>query len=152
VFLAEALVGLARLALVTLCGLPVLAVLAAHGLIRPDAVVPLLVLPFTWGAITGFGLIVWAYEPAEVRRWGERAVLALLLVYLGAGVLGAELLLAWGTRLPSGVLDFLQGRVAAFFQYNPFAVVRDCHRQGLEATWRTAAGVELWSLALLALL
>src|SRR5438477_295452 len=75
VFLAEALVGLARLALVTLCGLPVLVVLAVCGLLLPSALVPLLILPFTWGAITGCAFVVWAYEPERVRRWGERAVL-----------------------------------------------------------------------------
>jgi len=151
VFLAEALVGLGRLALVTLSGLPVLLVLAVHGLLLPSALIPLLVLPFTWGAVTGLGLVVWAYEPAQVRRWGERVVLALLLVYLGVGVLGAEHVLAWGGKLPKGLLDFLGGRVDAFFQYNPFAVVRDCHRHGSEM-WDVAAGVELWSLAVLAIL
>jgi len=152
VFLAEALVGLARLALVTLAGLPVLAVLVAPGLLRPSMLLPLLVPPLTWGAITGLGLVVWAYEPAQVRRWGERVLLVLIVVYLGAGVLGAERLVAWGSRLPSGLTAFLAGRVDAFFDYNPFAVVRDCHRHGLEATWPVAAGVELWSLAVLALL
>jgi hypothetical protein len=152
VFLAEALVGLARLVLVTLSGLPVLLVLAVCGLLLPSALVPLLVMPFTWGALTGCALVVWAYEPAHVRRWGERVVGALLLVYLAAGVLGAERLVAWGGRLPRGLLDFLGGRVDAFFEYNPFAVVRDCHREGLEGMGRVAAGVELWALALLALL
>jgi hypothetical protein len=151
VFLAEALVGLARLALVTLSGLPVLLVLAVPGLLLPSALVPLLVLPITWGAVTGFALVVWAYEPERVRRWGERVVLALLLVYLGTGVLGAERVLAWGGRLPKGLLGFLGGGVSAFFQYNPFAVIRNCHLEGSEM-WDVAARVELWTLALLALL
>src|SRR6266480_3329738 len=36
---------------------------------------PLLLMPFTWGAISGLGLVVWAYEPQCVRRWGERGML-----------------------------------------------------------------------------
>jgi hypothetical protein len=151
VFLAEALVGLGRLALVTLSGLPVLLILAVHGLLLQSALIPLLVLPFTWGAVTGLGLVVWAYEPALVRRWGERVILALLLVYLSVGVLGAEHVVAWGGKLPKELLDFLGGCVDAFFQYNPFAVVRDCHRRG-SAMWDVAAAVELGSLAVLALL
>src|SRR5947207_3105919 len=152
VFLAEALVGLARLALVTLAGLPVLVVLMAHGLLRPAMLAPLLVLPWTWGAVTGFGLTVWAYEPQKVRRWGERVVLGLVVVYLGAGVLGGEHLVTWGSRLPQGVTGLLQECVDSFFTYNPFAVIRNCHRDGLETTGRAAAAVELWSLALLTLL
>src|SRR5262245_35280969 len=47
VFLGEALVGLTMLALVTLSGLPALAVLAACGSIDPLDIVPLTVMPFT---------------------------------------------------------------------------------------------------------
>jgi hypothetical protein len=152
VFLAEALVGLARLTLVTLSGLPVLALIAGHGLVEPLMLVPLMVMPITWGAITGLGLVVWAYEPARVRRWGERALLLLLVIYLVGGILGAERLWEWGARLPRGLFAFLAGRLDAFFEFNPFAVLRDCHREGLDVMWHVALGVELWSLALLALL
>jgi hypothetical protein len=151
-FLAEALVGLARLALVTLSGLPVLVLLAVSGLVLPSALVPLLVMPLTWGAVAGCALVVWAYEPEGVRRWGERVVLALLLVYLGVGVLGAENAVAWGGRLPAGVRNFLGGSMGAFLRYNPFAVLRDCQRDGLEDMWPVAGWVELGALAALALL
>jgi hypothetical protein len=152
VFLAEALVGLARLALVTMCGLPVLVLLAATRLLLPSTILPLLIMPWTWGAIVGFGLVVWAYEPASVRRWAERVIFALVLVYLGAGVLGAERLMAWGSQLPQGVLGLLRQLFDGFFEYNPFAVLRDCHRLGMGKVWRLIAGVELLSLALLLLL
>src|SRR5438105_14875807 len=56
VLIAEALVGLARLALVTLAGLPVLLLLALDGYLDLLDVAPLLVLPLTWGAIAGLGL------------------------------------------------------------------------------------------------
>jgi hypothetical protein len=152
VFLAEALVGVARLALVTFSGLPVLAFLAVRGLIRPELVVPLLVMPLTWGAVAGLALVVWSYEPARVRRRVERVVIALLVVYLTAGVLGAEQLWAWGSQLPGGVTATLGGWLDAFFEYNPFAVVRDCHLHGLELMARAALGVELGALAVLAAL
>src|SRR5207245_6314407 len=70
-FLYEASVGLARLALVTLSGLPVLLLLMLLG--RRDAgtfqllspglasvdLGPLLLMPFPWGAVTGLGLTAW---------------------------------------------------------------------------------------------
>src|SRR3954468_7657239 len=48
-FLGEALVGLSFLGLVTLSGLPVLAVLAASGVLDPLDLATLTLLPFTWG-------------------------------------------------------------------------------------------------------
>src|SRR5262245_3051939 len=73
VLLAEAAVGLAQLGLVTLSGLPILALLVGVGLLDPLAPAPLLVVPWTWGAVAGLGLTLWAYEPLIVRRRGEWA-------------------------------------------------------------------------------
>src|SRR5262249_15061631 len=67
VFVAEALVGLTHLAFVTLAGLPVLLVLAATGRIDRLDPLPLTLMPLTWGAVTGLGLAMWAYEPLLVR-------------------------------------------------------------------------------------
>src|SRR5947209_6645970 len=103
-FWAEALVGVARLVCVTLAGLPLLVLLALVP--GPDAVnrgaaldvvdlCPLLVMPATWGVLTGLGLAVWAFEPRAVRRWAERVVLALVAVYLGVGLLAGENLRQW---------------------------------------------------------
>jgi hypothetical protein len=151
-FLAETLVGSTRLALVTLSGLPVLTLLVSRGLLLPEMLAPLLLMPVTGGILTGLGLVVWAYEPAGVRRWGERVLLALVLVYLAAGVLGAERLVAWSSQLPAGAHALLTAARDAFFDDNPFAVIRDCHRDGLAATWRAVAGAELVAAALLVLL
>src|SRR5229473_738829 len=74
-FLAEALVGITRLAWVTLAGLPGMVLLFADGYLDYVDFVPLLVMPFTWGCITGLGLTAWAYEPRHVRRWSERILL-----------------------------------------------------------------------------
>src|SRR5690606_2717204 len=78
-FLAEALVGLARLALITLSGLPILLLLIYQGCLYPEDVTVLLALPLVWGAVTGLGLATWAYETEAVRRIGERVVVGLIL-------------------------------------------------------------------------
>jgi hypothetical protein len=123
-FFGEAVVGLARLALVTLSGLPLLALLVLAGLLEPLDLLPLLVMPFTWGVVIGLGLAVWAYEPIGVRRWAERAMLGLVLLYLGVGVLAGEHLKHWIEWLPgdSGQL-FLFG-FEGFHRYNPFGTWR----------------------------
>src|SRR4051794_11810398 len=100
VFLGEALVGLTLLGLVSLSGLPILAVMAGSGLLDPLDLAPLVLMPFTWGAVTGLGLTVWAYEPKGFRRAGEAVVMLLILVYLVVGVLAGEKLLLWLDVLP----------------------------------------------------
>src|ERR1700688_4253690 len=79
VLLAEALVGLTRLAWVTLSGLPGVAFLVERG--------RLLLLSVIWGAVAGLGLTAWAYESEPVRRWGERVLMAGIVLYLVVGVL-----------------------------------------------------------------
>src|SRR5262249_47581141 len=100
VFLAEAAVGIARLGLVTLSGLPVLAMLVLEGLVAAADLWPLLLSPFVWGTFTGLGLTTWAYEPVSVRRWGERIVLLLMILYLLVGVLAGGHFRALLLRLP----------------------------------------------------
>src|SRR5262249_24485559 len=101
VFLAEALVGLSRIALVTLSGLPLLVLFVFAGYLEPIDLVPLLVMPFTWGAITGLGLTAWAYEAVVVRRWAERITLVAVVFYLAVGVLAGEHLAKWIAWLPT---------------------------------------------------
>src|SRR5262249_18758970 len=62
IFLAEALVGICRLALVTLSGAPILLFMLYTGAIETIDLAPLLLTPFLWGIVTGIGLTVWAYE------------------------------------------------------------------------------------------
>jgi hypothetical protein len=128
-FVAEALVGLARLALVTLAGLPVLLLLALEGKLDLLDVPVLLAMPFTWGALTGLGLITWAYEPAAVRRRGERAFLALVVLYLLVGVLAGEHLKEWLTGLPGWLSGVLLTVFEAVHLYSPFAVLQEALRQ-----------------------
>lgn len=150
--LAEALVGLTQLGFVTLAGLPVFLLLVADGRLDPLDPLPLLVLPFTWGALTGLGLTVWAYEPRGVRRWGERIVLGLVLLYLIVGVLAAENLRRWLERLPAALSDAVLHGFAALHTHNPFGVLQYWleNHAGI-ATERTAF-LELAALLVLALL
>src|SRR5579862_5436408 len=61
-FLAEALVGLCRLAFVSLSGLPLFLLLMMDGFLLPSDVPALLIMPWTWGAVSGLTLVLWAYE------------------------------------------------------------------------------------------
>jgi len=124
VLLAEALVGLTRLGQVTLAGLPILQLLIFQGTLLTDDLPTLLVVPFLWGAVTGLGLTVWAYESERVRRWGERVAAAFILVYLVVGVLAAEHLPQWLGALPEGLGRRLFWAFEAFHEYNPFGVIR----------------------------
>ena len=81
-----------------MAGLPLLLLLVAEGRLDPLDPLPLLLMPFTWGRSPGLGLTVWAYEPLGVRRWGERIILGLVLLYLVVGVLAAENLRHWLER------------------------------------------------------
>lgn len=123
VFANEAAVGLARLALIQLSGLPVVLLLAWLGPLELSDVPPLIVMPFVWGTVTGLGLTVWAYERLGIRRWGERVVLVLILIYLVVGVLAAERLQLWLMALPTSYADVIYKAIIAFFRYNPFGVI-----------------------------
>jgi hypothetical protein len=152
VFLAEAVVGLALLALVTLSGLPLLTFLAACGTIdRLDPIV-LIVMPLTWGAITGLGLAVWAYEPPAVRRVGERICLGLLLVYLVVGVLAGENLKHWLDTLPSGVASAVLTAFVNFHMFNPFGVLRWWLTNNAPGAWERTAALEMAALPAIGLL
>jgi hypothetical protein len=139
VFLAEALVGITRLAWVTLAGLPGLLLLAADAYLDWIDILPLLLMPFTWGCITGLGLTAWAYEPRQVRRGFERILLVGIGLYLAIGVVVGEHLRQVSDRLRGIELpEFSVGDVTlpslnlgqvfffgfeAFHKYNPFAVI-----------------------------
>src|SRR5262245_57695080 len=150
-FAGEALVGLAQLALVTLAGLPVLALLVAAGYLDPLDPLPLLGMPLTWGALTGLGLTAWAYEPRAVRRWGERVLLLGLLLYLVVGVVAGENLRHWLDALPAGPRAAVLRGFADFHVYNPFGVLRLWLETDVRAAGERMAGLELAALAGLAL-
>lgn len=124
VFHGETAVGLARLALITLAGLPVLVLLAIAGRITPDDLPVLLLMPLTWGAVTGLGLTAWAYESRAVRRWGEMVSLVGVVVYLLVGVLAGENLRVWVTGLPNSVRWWTMELFAWMHTDNPFAVMQ----------------------------
>jgi hypothetical protein len=148
VFLAEALVGLARLALTTLAGLPVLVLLTVDRHLQEEDVIPLLLMPFTWGALAGLVLAVWAYEPVRVRRWGERVALGLIVLQLAVGALAGEHLKRWLELLPEQLGDGFALGLMAFHRYNPFAVLR-LWLEDRPAAWSRLWGMELAALAVL---
>jgi hypothetical protein len=151
-FLAEAVVGLYRLALVTLAGLPVLALLLCAGYLEPLDLVPFLLMPFTWGAVTGLGLAAWAYEPAGVRRWAERGTLGLVVVYLAIGVLAGENLKSWIGWLPDELGQAFLFGFEAFHRYNPFGTLRHWMASEPLAGGERLVGVEIGALVAVGLL
>jgi len=123
VFLAESLAGLGRFTLIQLAGIPVLYPLLWRGLLNPADLVLLVGMPLIWGAVSGLGLTVWAYETRLVRRLGEFVALLGILTYLTVGVLAGEKLKSWLDVLPTSVSDPLFDAFRALHTYNPFAVM-----------------------------
>ena len=152
VLLAEALVGLSRLALVNLAGLPVILLLVLEGVVVAADVPLLILMPLIWGAVTGLGLTAWAYEPAGVRRWGERLVLGLVIIYLIVGILAGENLRQWLTWLPSAVGGWFLSMFAGLHQYNPFGVMKYALEHDPELVWPRVLGLEATGLGLAGLL
>jgi hypothetical protein len=154
VFLAEALVGLGRLALVTLASLPILLLLAFRGALELVDLAPLLFMPFTWGAITGMGLTVWAYETLPVRRWGERVMLLLILLYLVLGILAGENIWRWlrWLELSDEQIHFAARALRALHEYNPFTIVRDWLGESCALVLERMIGLEILALGLIGLL
>ena len=85
---------------------------------------PLLLVPLTWGAITGLGLATWASKAPSVRRWGERLILAVVVVYLLVGVLAGEHLGRWARWLPATAVAGCLSAFEAAHRYSPFAVMQ----------------------------
>jgi hypothetical protein len=124
ILLSEAAVGLTRLFLTTFAGLPILALMVGEGLLRVEDVPVLLAMPFIYGAVTGLGLTVWAYEPELVRRWGEKLAILGILVYLLVGVLAGERLKDWLSGLPNGWGADVVAGLRWLHDYNPFGFMQ----------------------------
>jgi hypothetical protein len=152
VLLAEALIGIARLALVTLAGLPVLVLLALDGFLHVLDLPLLLFMPLTWGTITGLGLTAWAFEPRGMRRWGERVTLGLVVFYLLVGVLAGENLRSWLEWLPEACRCCFWAAFDAVHRYSPFAVLQFALEGDPWAAAPRAAWLELAALAAVAFL
>jgi hypothetical protein len=150
--LAEASVGLCRLALVTLSALPLYVLLTVNGELLPTDVPALLLMPWTWGAVAGMTLVAWAYEAPHVRRRGEKAVMALIVVYLVVGVLAAENLALWLADLPPFWSALALDAVRTFHAYSPFTVLRDVLRDSPEVVLGRFLLLEGVGLALATLL
>ncbi len=144
VFLGEALVGLARLTLTTLAGLPILLLMVENGVILADDVPTLLLMPFVYGAVTGLGLTTWAYETTWMRRWGEKLGILGVLVYLVVGVLAGERLGDWLSGLPFGWGSSAVKLLRLMHEYNPFGAMQFA----MEQPPAVALSRIVWSLSL----
>jgi hypothetical protein len=128
--LYEAIVAIGRLMFVTLSGTPILLWLLARGDLTLADVGTLLALPLAWGLATGLGLTAWAYEPLEVRRWGERLVMCGVLVYLVVGVLVGENLPLWLRLFPPRFATWIIDVLRFVHEANPFGVIRNAMLDG----------------------
>ncbi len=124
VFVAEAVVGIARFALVWLAGVPVLLGLVFVGTVDLRDMLPIAVMPFVWGVVTAILLTAWIYESVVVRRIGELFALFGVLVYLVIGVLAGERLAEWLASLPLWLAKILFESIIFMRDTNPFGVVR----------------------------
>jgi hypothetical protein len=122
-FRGEAAVGLGRLALISLSGVPILLLMVIGGRIRLDDLAVFLVMPLTWGAVTGLALTTWAYESRSVRWWGELISIVGVVIYLVVGVLAGEKLWQWVSWLPPTVRWLALEGFAWSHTCNPFAVM-----------------------------
>jgi hypothetical protein len=149
VFLAESLVGIARFALVSLSGLPVLLLMVLQGSILPVDLWPLVLMPFEWGVVAAMGLTVWAYEPLAVRRVGEVIAMIGVLFYLVVGILAGEKLEMWISGLPPDIAAWVYRWVMRFFHENPFGVMRNWFllRDGPASQWKPFLVVNLVGFA-----
>jgi hypothetical protein len=152
VLVAEALVGLTRLTLVTLCGLPILLLLTSYGFLAWFDLLLLLGMPWTWGALTGLGLTAWTYEPLRVRRWVERITLGGLVSYVGVGLVAGEHLKLWVAWLPGDLGRWFMFGFAAFHRYNPFSVLEFWLKEDPLVAIDRTVGLELAALAALGLM
>lgn len=133
--LAEAVVAMWRFLLVTATGAPFLAALWLVGDLDGGDAVTLFLMPLAWGLATGLGLAAWAYEPLEVRVWGERLMLVGVLVYLVTGVLIGENLPLWLKLFPRQFSQAILGSLLAFHELNPFGVMRSAMLESSSIIW-----------------
>ena len=120
----ELVAGIFRTSIVVLSGAPLIALLWGLKWITAIDALALVVVPWIAGCLSGALLAVVAYEPQWVRKWLERAVLGVILVYLVAlGLLGSYVLprlLAWWSQLSGLPADALAGMGATMRYVNPF--------------------------------
>lgn len=124
---SQVLSGMLRTALVVGASTPLVALLWGWGWIGAAQAAAILSISLMAAWVAGLLLAVVAYEPAWVRLWCERLVLALVVVYLVAfGLLGQRILpplVEWWSAhggAPAGALV----DVAAVWRYfNPFRLL-----------------------------
>lgn len=150
-FGAEAVVGLARFALVCLAGVPALLWLGFAGIMQWPDIAVVLVMPFIWGMVAGLGLTAWVYEPRMIKRAGEVLGLLGVLVYLVIGVMAGEHLRLWLEQLPTWLGRAIFDLVMFLHTMNPFGVLRYWFDDGRKAwiAWERMVDLHLFALLIL---
>lgn len=123
IMIGEQLVGLTLLVNLCTSSAPVILGLVVLGLLDRREAAAYLMMALTWGCVTGFGLVWWAYEPAHVRRVGERVCLIGILIYLVVFGLAGEHLFRWLAALPLDIGVIVHRTILGFDENNPFGLV-----------------------------
>lgn len=148
--IGEQMVGLTLLLFVVLSATPMLAFAVNRGWLTRTEAIALASLAVTWGCVTGFGLVWWAYEPKSVRKLGEKIMLIGVIGYLIVGGLMAENTFGLMQKyLPLSVSDSIWWSFRMFHEDTPFAMV---YRLGLNRDpnlWKPWLGLEILGIALI---
>jgi hypothetical protein len=121
VMAGEQVVGLTMLASLQIVSLPLLTILHSYGHLPFYSLWLFPLQGLLWGALTGFGLVWWAYEPKIVSWWGERVIGLVLLMYFIIGGLAGEHTIPFLRQLPGGWGNTIVDSMLAFHSSNPFA-------------------------------
>jgi hypothetical protein len=124
-FFAEASVSFTRYVFIQLASLPIWIVVIQYGVLTTMDLPGLILIPLLWGAIIGFGLVVWAYETRTIRLIGQIVSLMAILIYLIVGVLAGERLGIWLNELPGEWSARIASTLMLMQQFNPFGVIKN---------------------------
>ena len=123
VMAGEQAVGMTFLALLQAVSLPLLAILHSFHHLPAYSLWLFPMQGLLWGAITGFGLAWWAYEPKNVRWWGERILGLVLCVYFVVGGLAGEHTIPLLRSMPGHWGNWIVDSMLAVHSSNPFAIM-----------------------------
>jgi hypothetical protein len=150
VMAGEQSVGIGQLLLLAISGVPVLVLASVLGWVDPVSIVLLPIQTLIWGGVVGFGLVVWAYESASVRRMGERFVGGMMTAYFLLGGLAGEHTLSLLRSVPI-VGDRIVEGIWLIHTHSPFAVL---HRMesGDPTGWLSLVAIDAIGVGLVGLL
>ncbi len=146
VMAGEQSVGIGQLFLLALSGVPVLVLASMLGWLDPASIFLLPLQSLIWGSLVGFGLVVWAYESASVRRVGERVVGGVMTGYFLLGGLAGEHTLGVLRSVPM-VGDVVVDGIWLLHTHTPFAVLNRME-SGDPAGWFSLVAIDVLGVGL----